>query len=321
MIKKIGIIGLGSIGKRHFDVISQYFPYIEVVIVSSKKKIEYTTKNVILVRTIEEAITLDIQAAIIASPASFHIDQAIQLAKEGIHLLIEKPLACADSTQIKALKKIAYDSKLVLLVGYTLRYDPNLMKLKQLIDSKVYGDILSVHIECGSYLPDWRPDQDYTNTVSAKKELGGGVLLELSHELHYAKWIFDLTEIISAITRNSNTLNINVEDHAVILAQSKEGYPIQINIDFCRKESKRLCRVVTINGELHCNLLKKEITFEENNKVVTIKANNYERNDIFLKQFKHFIKCVEGVEIPKVTIDDGINILRMISLCKNQTYE
>ena len=267
-INKLGIIGLGSIGKRHLRLLKEIRPDIEVIVLRSGrgkscKEEKLATK---IVKSIDLIIAEGIQAAIISSPATLHMKQALVLAKAGVHLLIEKPLS--DSLEgTNQLLKILSDNNLVSMVGYVLRYDPGAIKFKKLIDDNSIGSILHARIECGSYLPEWRPGLDYKKSVSAKSELGGGVLLELSHELDYLHWFFGKPKDVQALVRNTGSLDIDVEDQVDLLLTSSEGYCISVQIDFNRRHIERKCKLLTTEGEITwdavnktviCNLVEKD---------------------------------------------------------------
>ena len=77
------------------------------------------------------------------------------------------------------------------------------------------GNVYSFNCESGSFLPNWRK-KNYQYSVSAQKKLGGGALLELSHELDYINWIFGKKYETKAFYRNSKILNLDVEDNVKI---------------------------------------------------------------------------------------------------------
>jgi len=251
MLNCLAIVGLGSIGRRHLRLISEIRPDIEIIVVRSGHGGECDEESMATktVYSIGDAIKEGIQAAIVSSPATLHLKQSLELAKNGIHLLIEKPISHT-SDRVKELLKIVNENRITTMVGYVLRYDLGAIKFKNWLDNKIKGKILHARIECGSYLPDWRLDQNYRKTVSALPELGGGVLLELSHELDYLHWFFGNPVDVQAQIRNSGTLDINVEDQADLLITSKQGYPITVQIDFNRRHIERKCKVLTTEGEL-----------------------------------------------------------------------
>jgi hypothetical protein len=318
MINCLAIVGLGSIGRRHLRLISEIRPDIKIIVVRSGhgSACDEEKMAVKVTDSIGDAIKEGIQAAIISSPATLHLKQSLELAKNGIHLLIEKPISHT-SDRVKELLKIVNENRITTMVGYVLRYDLGAMKFKNWLDNKVKGKILHARIECGSYLPDWRPDQDYRKTVSALPELGGGVLLELSHELDYLHWFFGNPVDVQAQIRNSGTLDINVEDQADLLITSKQGYPITVQIDFNRRHIERKCKVLTTEGELIWDAVNKNVTWKGVNKEQSKYEYNNERNSIYRKQLEVFFDCIENDNDPIVTVKDGINVISLIDAVRN----
>jgi predicted dehydrogenase len=206
---------------------------------------------------------------------------------------------------------------IIAMVGYVLRYDPGAIKFKNWLDRKMIGEIIHARIECGSYLPEWRPDQDYRETVSASSELGGGVLLELSHELDYLYWFFDKPKNVQAQIRNSGVLGIDVEDQADLLLTSKQGFPISVQIDFNRRYVERKCKVITTEGELIWDAVNKNVTWKRVSKEQSKYEYNNERNSIYRKQLEVFFDCIENDNDPIVTVKDGINVISLIDAVRN----
>ena len=318
MINCLAIVGLGSIGRRHLRLISEIRPDIEIIVVRSGHGGECDEESMATktVYSIGDAIKEGIQAAIVSSPATLHLKQSLELAKNGIHLLIEKPISHT-SDRVKELLKIVNENRITIMVGYVLRYDLGAIKFKNWLDNKIKGKILHARIECGSYLPDWRPDQDYRKTVSALSELGGGVLLELSHEVDYLYWFFGKPKDVQAQIRNSGTLDINVEDQVDLLMTSEQGYCISVQIDFNRRHVERKCKVLTTEGELIWDAVNKNVTWKGVNKEQFKYEYNNERNSIYRKQLEVFFDCIENDNDPIVTVKDGINVISLIDAVRN----
>ena len=320
MINCLAIVGLGSIGRRHLRLISEIRPDIKIIVVRSGhgSACDEEKMAVKVTDSIGDAIKEGIQAAIISSPATLHLKQSLELAKNGIHLLIEKPISHT-SDRVKELLKIVNENRITTMVGYVLRYDLGAMKFKNWLDNKVKGKILHARIECGSYLPDWRPDQDYRKTVSALSELGGGVLLELSHEVDYLYWFFGKPKDVQAQIRNSGTLDINVEDQVDLLMTSEQGYCISVQIDFNRRHVERKCKVLTTEGELIWDAVKQNVTWKGVNKEQFKYEYNNERNSIYRKQLEVFFDCIENDNDPIVTVKDGFNVISLIDAVRNSS--
>ena len=320
MINCLAIVGLGSIGRRHLRLISEIRPDIKIIVVRSGhgSACDEEKMAVKITDSIGDAIKEGIQAAIISSPATLHLKQSLELAKNGIHLLIEKPISHT-SDRVKELLKIVNENRITTMVGYVLRYDLGAIKFKNWLDNKIKGKILHARIECGSYLPDWRPDQDYRKTVSALSELGGGVLLELSHEIDYLYWFFGKPKDVQAQIRNSGTLDINVEDQVDLLMTSEQGYCISVQIDFNRRHVERKCKVLTTEGELIWDAVNKNVTWKGVNKEQFKYEYNNERNSIYRKQLEVFFDCIENDNDPIVTVKDGINVISLIDAVRNSS--
>jgi len=316
-IKRIVIVGLGSIGRRHLRLIKEMRPDIQVILVRSGKGKKWPEEELanFVVKSLSEAISIGVDAAIISTPAVFHAEQSIKFIENEIPTLIEKPLSHTLGFA-KKLNKAWLEKKNLVLLGYTLRHNSAASFFHRKIQGSEIGDILSVTIRYESYLPKWRPDQDYRETVSARKDLGGGVLLELSHEIDYANWFFGPFKSVSSMLSNSKTLDIDVEDMADIIFETYDNRPVNIHLDFCSQISSRFCSVKTNKGELTWNLLKNNITWIDSEGVSKIWEFDDERDEMYRNQLNHFFDCIESGCESKVTIDDGLTVAKLIDSVK-----
>ena len=317
MINNIGIVGLGSIGCRHLILARELRSDLNIIAVRSRKgkKIEEEKLVDSVVYSLEEAIDCGIEAAIIATPAVYHAEQAIKLMEKGIHVLIEKPLSHSLYNMTELLK-VNKKTKTVALLGYCLRYNSEALKFFDIINSKKIGQILHVQVDCGSYLPDWRKEMDYRESVSAKAELGGGVLLELSHELDYVRWFFGEMKSVSAKIQNSGTLDINVEDSADMIFSSEQGYSVSVHLDFNSRDIRRKCIARCTNGDLTWNAITNKVIWTPANGSEELETYKNDCNYIYREQLKHFFDCIENKKRPLVSLDDGAIVLNMIESAK-----
>ena len=317
MINNIGIVGLGSIGCRHLRLARELRSDLNIVAVRSRKgkKIEEEKLVDSVVYSLEDAISCGIEAAIIATPAVYHVQQAIELMEKGIHVLIEKPLSHS-LDNVNKLLRIAKISKLVGLVGYCLRYDPGALKFNKMLNNQKIGQILNAQVECGSYLPDWRKGMDYRNSVSAKAEWGGGVLSELSHELDYIRWFFGDMKSVYANIQNSGTLDINVEDSTDMIFESELGFPVSVHLDFNSRNTRRKCIARCANGDLTWDAIANKVTWQTANGSEELETYKNDRDYIYKEQLKHFFDCIENKKLPSVSIHDGVAVLHMIDSIK-----
>ncbi len=132
-------------------------------------------------------------------------------------------------------------------VGYNLRFHPGLRKLKELVEAETLGRLLWAYVEAGQYLPDWRPWQDYRQSYTARRDLGGGILLDGSHELDSITWLMGKPTEVMCMAGKVSALEVDVEDCADVLLRFPCGAQADIHLDFVQHGYSRSCKLV---GEL-----------------------------------------------------------------------
>jgi len=300
-IDTILIVGLGSIGRRHVDIVKKNFPKIKIIALRHKK-CDQADVNLLgldkCVTSIDAAMATNPQLAIIANPASQHIKISKVLAAHGVDLMVEKPLSTS-AKEVKELIDISARNNTTVTVGYNLRYLPSLIFLKNSIQSDLIGNIYSIKLEVGQYLPSWRPNTDYRRGVSGNKSLGGGVLLELSHEIDYLSWIFGPIAWVKSHVSKQSDLEIDVNDSASIICgfnniKNKEIIA-SLNMDFIRHDSTRKCCVIGENGTLCWNGITGNVSFfsKDNADWLQLFSSSPDRNYTYTEQIKAVITSVE----------------------------
>jgi len=317
-LEHLALVGLGSIGRRHLRLIRELRPDLEITLVRSGKGQSWPEEKLAhsSVSSIPEAIQSGIQAAIISSPSPFHTQQSLQLAQAGVHQLIEKPLS-HETKGLVELEESLLQHNVKVLIGYVLRHDPAARCFKKELDQGRVGTLLHVKIECGSYLPDWRHEQDYRQTASAKRELGGGVLLELSHELDYVRWFFGTVSNVQALLINSGSLDIEVEDCAELTLENEAGLPVQVHLDFHRRHPIRTCKIQGTEGELCWDAISQEISFKSIGGEFESRSFLIARDKLFSMQLCHFLDCLEEGCPPVVSFEDGVAAVRLVEAARN----
>jgi predicted dehydrogenase len=272
---------------------------------------------------IEDAITFAPQMAVIANPAPYHLTVAHALAQIGVHLLIEKPLSNA-TAGVAQLLQTCKDQGTVLLTGYNLRYLTSLQRFRALLLEGSIGKVISVRCEIGQYLPAWRPDADYRQGVSARSALGGGALLELSHEIDYLRWLFGDVDWVRATLSRQSDLELDVEDTAHLILgflSLDENYSLigTVTLDFIRHDTTRLCTAIGSNGSLRWNGVTGQVSVYPNdgNGWREVFHNQHNRDDSYLAEWKNFIACISGQSTPMITGEDGLKVLQIIEAARN----
>lgn len=313
---------MGSIGRRHLCIARELLPAAEIRVLRHQ---EYTTVPEHAdgcFSSMDQAIEFAPEIAVLANPATCHLGAAQPLAESGAHLLVEKPLS-ASSHDVPLLIETCRRRNAILATGYNLRFLPSLQKYKALLDDKLIGRIWSVRSEAGQFLPSWRPDADYRQGVSARKALGGGVLLELSHELDYLRWIFGEVDWVQATLTRQSDLQIDVEDTAQLvlgLSPSKiaDGLIASVNLDFIRRDTTRTCTAIGEGGSLRWNGVTGTIELFAAGAAEwrEIYCHQATRDESYIAEWREFLACVEGGTRPLVSGEDGLEVLRIIDAAR-----
>lgn len=316
-VESLALIGLGSIGRRHLRILRKIYPALKIILVRSGKGKDWPELELVdrVVYSLQDVIDAGVQAAIIASPATLHVQQAISLAQAGIHLLIEKPLS-HKLQGVDNLLETVTKNDVVGLVGYVLRYDPASNAFKEKLGAGQFGQLLHVRVEASSYLPDWRPEQDYRQSTSSSVELGGGVLLELSHELDYIRWFFGEMNSVVARLHNSHYLQVDVEDCVDMILEDSQGVPISLHLDFHQRNPVRRCVVAGSEGTAVWDLIEDQIIWHPAYGEKEVEQFNSKRDDLFQNQLQHFFSCVEEGDQPRVTLKDGLQALKLVEAAR-----
>lgn len=324
-INKILIVGLGSIGRRHLEILRSFYPDADIRAVTSKSI--KNNKNILNGKfdNIDEAIKFEPQFAVISSPSSKHLKTSMKLALKKINLFIEKPISNS-SKDVSELIKICKKNKIVSHVGYNLRFFFSLKKFKSLIDQGKIGKVLSVRCEVGQHLSSWRKNIKYQNTVSSQKKLGGGVLLELSHEIDYISWIFgDIKWIIPYVDKISE-LNIDVEDtaHLILGCLNRKMNNLSIvnlTMDFYRHDRKRECIAIGKKGSLQWDGIRGCVKFLKKGashwEELYIDKNNIDKS--YISQWKFFLKLLENKKRSFNSLNNALKIVEIVELIKKNS--
>src|SRR3990172_1034433 len=134
----------------------------------------------------------------VTNPISMHIDTAIEAAKAGCNIFIEKPLS-QNEQRVEELQQLVTEKGINCMVGYQLRYHPAYQHIKSMLQSRAIGKLVSADLHFGEWLPGMHPYEDYRESHAARSDQGGGVILCLSHEIDIAHWLFGKPEKIYAV--------------------------------------------------------------------------------------------------------------------------
>jgi predicted dehydrogenase len=288
------IVGSGSAANKHLALIAEHFPQAKIAL--WKRKSSGVSNQIELISE-SEVFDYKPTISIVASPAHLHLTQAGLLLNLGSHLLIEKPISIS-AQGVKEIYEIAKEKNSVVQVAYNLRFSESLTFFEELINLRSLGDTQSVTIEVDQYLPTWRPGMDYRQSVSAQKGLGGGALLELSHEIDYAIRLFGPIQIdYSKLTRVSD-LEIDVEDSVEVIGTFSTDRPspvsVRIHLGMANRSPRRFCEVVGSETSARWNGLAGtvEVFDPVENLWELAFSNSLDISSSYDRQLLHFLKSV-----------------------------
>ncbi len=318
------VAGYGSVGRRHLANLRLLDPAGEAAVLRRiGNREEALPQGVRVARTMAEALSFGPEAAIVASPASLHVEDALALARRGVHLLVEKPLS--DSLDaVDELLAACRERSLVLMTGYNLRFHEPLRALHAAVSGGDIGRVLSVRAEVGQYLPEWRPSADYREGVSARSELGGGAVLELSHELDYVRWLAGEVTEVFAWSGRLGGLEIDVEDTAEILLRLAGGALGSVHLDMVQRPYSRGCRIVGSEGTAAWDGATDRVSAWTAAKGAWSDlrpAGPVDRNASFLSELRHFLDCVRTGAPPLVPGEEGRRTLAVAMAVKASSRE
>lgn len=289
------VIGYGSIGKRHSAILSAMEEITNLAVLSSQDDISYKTLS-----SLEDIAQLNPDYIVIASPTNQHHTQLKFLEEnlKGRKILVEKPLFDFMS-DLEVIRNEVY-------VGYNLRFHPMMSKIKKLCKNR---RLWNIQVFCGSYLPDWRLERNYQETSSANKKLGGGVLLDLSHELDYIQWVAGKIELKYVVNKKVSDLEIDSDDLLILYGRTENGADVQISLNyFTRKPTRN----IIIDGDglsVQGDFITNTLSVVQGDEVSDLSLPGLERNDTYRLQHEAVLK---GDETKICNYKQGLETMRLI---------
>ncbi|MFK7779725.1 MAG: gfo/Idh/MocA family oxidoreductase [Candidatus Gracilibacteria bacterium] len=294
------IVGYGSIGKRHDEVLSSFGYDIDIV---SKQILN----DRVVYKNLEDIQTLDeYDYFVISSETNKHYAQLKYLESKISNKIIfcEKPL-------YESYKSLDIKNN-EIYVGYVLRFHSLLEKLKIFLANDT---ILSINVNCGQYLPTWRSNRDYRDSYSAKKDTGGGVLLDLSHEIDYLQWLCGKINDIKSYQVKISDLEIDSDDFTTFIGKTINGVVVNLSVDYISKITYRKIILHTLKYTYDLNFINNKLLrkdkkgFEE-----LFVSDDLERNSMFEKMHKSILSN----KINACTYDEALDVMKTITTIQGQ---
>ena len=326
---RILVAGLGAIGQRHarnlraicgdgLELLAYRRRRLPHVITETLQRDD--TRNVetdlglTVFDNLDAALEARPDAVFVCTPSSGHLEIAQRAADAGCHLFIEKPISNT-LEGLEHLRETVAAKRLVALVGCQWRYHPAVQWLREVLQAAALGPLVRAEIDYGEYLPDWHPYEDYRTSYAARADLGGGVVLTQIHDYDLAWWLFGPPRTVTATGGHSSDLEIDVED--TVEARLEGGaLPVTIRQSIASRPPRRTVTVDGENGSITVDLLAGRVSSDP--RLISAGAfADYQRNQMFVEEARHFCACVSGQETPAVPLDDGIAVLRLALAVKD----
>jgi predicted dehydrogenase len=305
-VREILIAGLGSIGWRHLANL-RALGCQDIRLFRTRKQNRGEVVELPVDDDLQRALSRRPLAVIVSNPSALHIPVALAAARAGAHLFIEKPLS-DDLDGVAELQTLVTDRRLVALVGFQFRFNPGLRQIRQWLDSGAIGTVVSAQAHWGEYLPDAHPWEDYRAGYAARPELGGGVLLTLSHPFDYLRWLLGEIEHVSTVESRCDGLGLSVDTCVDVTARFATGASAHFHLNFVERPPTHRLIVIGTEGTVTWNdtdstARRYRIT---SRRWETVPApQGFERNSMFREEMRHFLACLRGEEEPLCTIADG----------------
>lgn len=311
---KIIFFGLGSIGQRHIKLLQKNFSHT-IFVYRSTKKSKVNNLGIKELYSWQAAERLAPDVAFITNPTSLHIETAIKCAELGMNLFIEKPL-CSDTRGLDKLIGLVKEKKLTTYVAYCMRFHPLIKHIQKYIKNK---QTMHCNIITSSYLPSWRSRQDYRESYSAHKKQGGGVILDLSHEIDYSFYLFgDIIKMKGSYGKISD-LSIDTEDYADILIKCKRA-TINMHLNFFSRNKERKISIDFADSSyVKADFIENSWTVYEKGNLKKCKYYLHP-DEVYLNQLTYFFQNYENKRMMN-NILEAAKLLKSILIFKKQYAE
>jgi predicted dehydrogenase len=324
--KHILILGTGSVGKRHAINLSSLGCTISCMDTRSDR-LEEVKQEIDVVgtyRSIEEAFSDSLKkydGVVVASPPVFHVDQSIAVLEHEIPVLLEKPVS-PDEVSARRLQDVVNNTGIPLLLGYTWRWWPPLVKVRELIENETIGKLRYVQFMMSAHLADWHPWENYWDFFMASKDLGGGALLDESHWIDLMLWFFGAPESLFAKIDKVSDLKIDTDDNVDMVITYKDGLYITIHLDIYGRPHEKYIRFIGEKGTILWTAEPNRVSVGKDWSQ-TWETHDFacERNDMFVEVGKEFIDILNGSGVKTCDINDGVRVISLIEAARQSSAE
>lgn len=303
---RVLFVGIGSIAKKHIKAIRAIDPNTQLFALrSSRDAAKYEDVEDIYDYAEIEGVNPDF--VIISNPTSKHYETIETLLPLRKPLFIEKPVF-GELGHDEVIKEIV-DNKILTYVACVMRFMDCLTWLHAYMkEHRNNVRINEINVYCGSYLPEWRPGIDFRKCYSAIPELGGGVHIDLIHDVDYVYWIFGKPSKSSTILRNVSSLNIRAFDYACFNLEYPE-FSANVVLNYYRRDAKRYMEILFDDCTWTVDMLKNEITSSTGELIYRSEQSGA---DEYEAQMRYFIGLVQSKATTSMnSVEEAYDVLKI----------
>ena len=307
------IVGYGSIGRRHARNVERLGHQVVLLRHSKQRPNSAGFREYF---SLSDALGTEtvIDGVIICNPTSEHA-QTVETAIEfNLPFLVEKPLTDNLNSAIAVRDLIRKNEFRKYDIAFNLRQYPILKYIKGYLPQ--LGKVFSVRVDAGYYLPFWRPDDDYRNTTSAQKALGGGVHKEMVHEIDYVLWLFGVPDRLMGYVGKISDLEIDTEDICSAILLYDSGIVVELHLDYLSHKYRRGLQIICETGTLEWSFPEGEIVYyskdHHNRQTLFSLDESYDFNETYLMEIEKFVRIIHGNSGPTVDADDAFKVTAVV---------
>lgn len=292
---KVGVIGAGAMGTNHVRIYSK-MRGVELVgisdIDSSRVAALAAEYGVLGVTDYHDLLKLDVDAVSIAVPTVLHRPVALDAIAAGTHVLVEKPIA-DNVKDAQVMISHAKKQDLTLSVGHTERFNPAVIKMKQLLGDGELGSVVTISTRrVGPFDP-------------RIKDVG--VILDIGvHDIDVITYLLNVPamEVYAIAGSNYRTH----EDYASMILRYDNDKAGVVEINSVSPYKLRSFEVIGTEGVARGDYMEQRIVIHESE---WIKEPKVEKREPLLHELESFIGACENGSAPAVTGEDGLLALRI----------
>lgn len=321
-MNRILVIGAGSIGKRHIRILIELGEKKIAILRSGKGNVlpEEIDKKCTVFFNESEAFAWEPTHLLICNPTTLHEHFIESSVLRNIPYFVEKPISNSFHSIEELKNKLNPDSFNNGIVGYVLRFNDLFLLLRRIIKDNDYGKVITASIKVGQYLPNWHPDVDYRRSYFSRKDLGGGVLRTLSHEVDIVQFLFGNIKRVFAKVSKLSKLDIDVDDVTDLLVATKTCEQIHINLNYLEPISLRTGEIYFDQGKLSYNANEGLVEFTYNDaRTEIIMDSKLDYNLQFKRQMISFLK--NNDRDIACTIMEAVDVQRIIHLSEESSIK